>query len=280
MYTVKQLSDLAGISVRTLHYYDEIGLLRPSKVGENGYRYYDDAALLRLQQILLYREMGLELAQIKPILDSPDFDLLDALRSHRHALEQKIDRLQELVRTVDGTIMHLAGEIDMSKKRLFEPFSEEKQKDYERRARLQYDPVVVDQSYKRWNSYTKAEKDKVLAEGGQVYADLVAAIESGLSPQSPEVQTILERWHKHLQYFYEPTLEILRGLGELYNSEPEFIANFKKLHPDLPEYLQEAITQYVDDLEYVEIERLLEEDEQAASDKAKKTEQQKKGRAV
>ncbi len=86
MYTVKQLSDLAGISVRTLHYYDEIGLLRPSKVGENGYRYYDDAALLRLQQILLYREMGLELAQIKPILDSPDFDLLDALRTHRRAL--------------------------------------------------------------------------------------------------------------------------------------------------------------------------------------------------
>jgi len=78
MYTVKQLSELAEVSVRTLHYYDEIGLLKPSKVGANGYRYYDDAALLRLQQILFYREIGLELMQIKEILDSPDFDLVAA----------------------------------------------------------------------------------------------------------------------------------------------------------------------------------------------------------
>src|SRR5687768_10889673 len=115
MYTVKQVADLTRVSVRTLHYYDEIGLLHPSKVGANGYRYYDDDALLRLQQILIYREIGLELMQIKDILDSPNFDLLEALRSHRAVLEQKIGRLHQLVRTVDTTIMHLAGEIDMSK---------------------------------------------------------------------------------------------------------------------------------------------------------------------
>ncbi len=261
MYTVKQLSDLAAVSVRTLHYYDEIGLLKPSKVGTNGYRYYDNDTLLRLQQILFYREIGLELLQIKDILNSPDFDLLAALRSHRTALQEKINRQQNLITTIDSTIMHLAGEMNMSKKRLFEGFSEEKQKQYEREARLQYGPEIVNESVKLWNSYTKAEKEAIGKEGQQVYDDLVDALEAGRSAQSVEVQAILDRWRSHLGYFYEPTLEILCGLGELYNTNPDFIANFKKLHPDLPAFLQETITQYVDDLENAEIERMLAEDE-------------------
>ncbi len=262
MYTVKQLSELADVSVRTLHYYDEIGLLNPSQVGANGYRNYDDAALLRLQQILFYREMGLELMRIKDILDSPDFDLLAALRSHRTVLQAKISRLQNLVGTVDSTIMHLAGETDMSKRRLFEAFSDVKQKDYERAARLEYGPEIVNDSIKRWNSYTQTQREIIMGEGNQVYSDLVDAIEAGLAATSAEVQAILQRWHDHLRYFYEPTLDILRGLGEGYNSHPDFITNFQKLHPDLPAYLQEGITQYVDDLETAEIERMLAEDDE------------------
>jgi MerR family transcriptional regulator, thiopeptide resistance regulator len=111
MYTVKQLSNLAGVSVRTLHYYDEIGLLKPASVGQNGYRYYQDGDLFRLQQILFFREMDLGLLQIKEIVDHPDFDLVAALREHRHALQAKIDRMQTLIHTVDSTIMHLVGEI-------------------------------------------------------------------------------------------------------------------------------------------------------------------------
>ncbi|MEP7284916.1 MAG: MerR family transcriptional regulator [Chloroflexota bacterium] len=265
MYTVKQLSDLAQVSVRTLHYYDEIGLQRPAQVGANGYRYYNDADLLRLQQILFYREVGLELTQIKDILDRPDFDLLVALQSHRAVLQEKINRLEKLVSTVDSTIMDLVGAVKMSKKKLFEAFSEEKQKDYERLIRLEYGPTIVNESIKLWSSYTQAEKDKVLDEGNQIYGELVTAIEAGKSAQSGDVQGILERWHKHIHYFYEPTLDILRGLGELYNSSPDFIANFEKLHPDLPTYLQEAITQYVDDLEYAEIKRMLAEDEETVA---------------
>lgn len=261
MYTVKQLSALAGVSVRTLHYYDEIDLLRPSKVGVNGYRYYDNAALLRLQQILFYREIGLELMQIKEVLDSPEFDLVSALRSHRAVLHEKINRLQNLIATVDDTIGHLTGEIKMSKKRLFEAFSEEKQKEYEREARLQWGPTTVNESIKRWNSYIDAEKQAIGNEGQQVYNDLVDALEAGLPPQSREVQDILVRWHNHLRYFYEPTLDILRGLGQMYHDHPEFNANFSKLHPDLSAYLRDAIAQYVDDLETAEIERMLAEDE-------------------
>lgn len=262
MYTVKQLSDLAGVSVRTLHYYDEIGLLRPSKVGGNSYRYYDDSALLRLQQILFYREIGLELTHIKEILDSPDFDLVAALRSHRKVLNEKIKRLQSLIDTVDTTIKHLTGGTDMSKKQLFKAFTEEEQKQYQREARLQYGPDTVNESIKRWNSYTKTQQEAILEEAGQIYNDIVEAIRDGKSPLSEEVQGVLQRWHSNLHHFYEPTLEILRGLGEGYNTHPDFIANFQKLHPDLPAYLQEAITQYVDDLEYAEIERMLAEDDE------------------
>jgi len=158
MYTVKQLSELAHVSVRTLHYYDEIGLLNPSKIGANSYRYYDEAALMRLQQILFYREIGLELMQIKAILDSADFDLVAALHSHRHVLQERINRLEHLIDTVDTTLNHLGGELTMSKKKLFKGFSPEKQKQYEREARLQYGPDRVNESIKRWNGYTKAQQ--------------------------------------------------------------------------------------------------------------------------
>lgn len=265
MYTVKQLSDLAQVSVRTLHYYDEIGLLPPSQIGENRYRYYSDEALLRLQQILFYREIGLELMQIKDILDRPDFNLERALRSHKRVLQSKIERLKTLVDTVDQTIKHLAGETTMSKKQLFQAFSEEEQKEYEREARLQYGPDVVNDSIQRWNSYGKAKQEDIMAEASQIYIELAEAIDAELAPDSEEVQAILVRWHENLRNFYEPTLEVLRGLGEHYNTEPRFIANFKAVHDELPQFLQDSISTYVDELETAELARILAEDEANAN---------------
>jgi len=153
----------------------------------------------------------------------------------------------------------------MSKKQVFQAVNEKKQKDYERSARLQYDPVTVNESIKRWGSYDDSQKEAISAEGNRIYSDLADALIAGKAPQSAEVQVILEGWHNHLGHFYEPSLEILRGLGELYNTNPDFIANFKKLHPDLPGYLQAAITQYVDDLEEAELARLLAADQSKAN---------------
>lgn len=265
MYTVKQLSELAGVSVRTLHHYHQIGLLNPSKIGANGYRYYDDAELFRLQQILFYREIGLELMQIKDILDSKDFNLVDALRTHRSVIQDKMKRLHNLIDTIDSTISHLTGETPMSKKKLFQGFDEAKQKEYEREARLQYGPDTVNASIKRWNGYSKAHQESIMAEAGEIYNDLVKAMEAGKEPGDTDVHAILERWHNNLRNFYEPTLDILRGLGMGYNSDPNFIAFFQQLHADLPQYLQDTITQYVDDLEYAEIERMLADDEERRS---------------
>lgn len=146
-------------------------------------------------------------------------------------------------------------------KQLIKPHSEKKQKEYERLIRLEYGPDIVNESVKLWNSYSKAQKERISEEGNQIYDDLLKALKAGQSPQSDEVQAILPRWHQHLRYFYEPTLDILRGLGATYNTHPDFIANFKKLHPNLPGFLQEAISLYVDDLETAAIQRLLDGEE-------------------
>lgn len=260
MYTVKQVSQLAGVSIRTLHYYDEIGLLSPSKVGANSYRYYDDASLLRLQQILFYRELGLELNPIKDLLDSPDFDTVSALKAHREALRDKAQRLSALMNTLDETIDHLERGTPMSKRKLFDPFSEEKQKEYEREIRLSYDKNLVAESQRRYASYSEAEKQAIGEEGNQIYSEIVDAIEAGLAHTSDTMQALLQRWHQHLRYFYEPPLEVLRGLGDLYTSHPDFIANFAKIHPRLGEFMQAGINVYVDALETEYLERLIEQD--------------------
>ncbi len=247
MYTVKQLSDLAGVSVRTLHYYDEIGLLKPSSVGENGYRYYADDAVFRLQQILFFRELDFSLMDIQSILDRPDFDVVDALRAHRVALQNRIGRLHDLMETIDHTISHLTGDTPMSKKKLFAGFTPEEEKHYEQEARQMWGDQAVDDSYKRLNGYSTQQKEQIGAEGQAVYTDLVAAIDQ--DPASPAVQAIIARWHQHLRYFWEPNVEALRGLGDLYNEHPDFARNIGELHPNLPAFMREAINHYCDGLE-------------------------------
>jgi DNA-binding transcriptional MerR regulator len=215
-YSIKQLADLAGVSRRTLHHYDKIGLLKPSGKGANRYRYYDDQAALRLQQILFYRELGISLAEIQEILDQPDFDV------------------------------HVKGEMKMSDHEIFEGFTEEQQEAYAQQARERWDPKLVDQSMKLWKSYSPEEKQQVLDEGKAIYLDILEDMKAGKDPGSPEVQACLVRWHQHMRYFYEPTWGVLRGLGQMYASSPDFRATFEKMDPDLPDFLNEAIQVYTD----------------------------------
>lgn len=242
MYSVRQLSNIAGVSVRTLHFYDQIGLLRPTRDSGNGYRRYGEPDIVRLQQILFYRELGLSLDDIKAIIDRPGFDVLDALSEHRQALHERVDRLNALIDTIDTTITHLKGEVEMSAKDLFAGFSEEKQKQYEEEIRTKYDKKIVDHSVKRWGSYSSAEKDRIKAEDEAVYSDLLACMDKGET--SPEVQAVIARWRQHLRHFYEPTPEMLAGLAGLYVEHPDFHANFSQLHPDMPEFLNRAILIY------------------------------------
>lgn len=243
MYTVKQLSKLAGVTPRTLHHYDEIGLLKPSRVGENGYRYYGEESLLRLQQILFYRELGFPLEDIKKLMGRRDFDVVGALYGHKEALQNQVTRLNRLIHTVDNTIKHLKGNIIMSEKGFFEGFSEEQQEQYAAEAEKLYDPETVRESNRKWKTYSAAKKETILAEGNAVYVDMIAAMPKGAA--SPEAQAIVERWRKHMDYFWTPNLDQLLALANGYNNDPRFKANFDKMHPQLAEFMGEAVKVYV-----------------------------------
>ena len=244
MFTVKQLSSMAGVTPRTLHHYDEIGLLKPSRIGENGYRYYGEEALLKLQQILFYRELDIPLDEIKKIMGRRDFDVLGALQSHKDALNKQAVRIDRLIQTVDNTIQHLKGKTKMSEKGLFEGFSEEEQEKYAQEAEQMYDPETVRESNRKWKAYSAAKKEAILAEGKAVYLDMVTAMPKGAA--SAEVQAIVERWRKHMDYFWTPSLDHLIGLAEGYSNDPRFKANFDKMHPDLAEFMRKAVKVYVE----------------------------------
>jgi DNA-binding transcriptional MerR regulator len=243
MFTVKQLSKMAGITPRTLHYYDEIGLLKPSRVGDNGYRYYGEDALLRLQQILFYRELDMPLEAIREIMGRRDFDVLSALESHKSNLRKRIAQMERLIATVDHTILHIQGQKAMSQKQLFQAFSDEQQAEYEKEIAEKYDAATVKASSKKWKAYSAAEKQRIADEGNAVYQDILLAMPNGAA--SPEAQACVERWRRHIEYFWTPNEEQLLGLADLYNDDPRFKANFDKVDPHLAEFLRAAVKVYV-----------------------------------
>ena len=244
MYTIKQLADLANVSRRTLRYYDQIDLLKPTAVADNNYRYYDQEAILRLQQIRFYQELDFSLDDIRKILDKSDFNALQSLQTQKAALQQQAERLNRLIKTIDNTILLLEGKRQMDNKDLFVDFDEAKQKEYAAEAERRWDPKLVRQSNQHWNRLNKDEKQVIFQEGNQIYLDMIDQL--GSPPNSEAVQAIVARWHQHTRHFYEPTFDILRGLGQGYAHDPAFRATFEAMHPDLPDFLHQAITVYCD----------------------------------
>ncbi len=242
MLTVAQVCRVAGVTPRTLHYYDEIDLLEPTEVGENGYRYYDERALLRLQQILLYRELEIPLGEIKRILGRSEFDILSALAQHRSALEARIGRMQRLLATVDETIEHIREERPMDQARIFSGFNKEEQERYAEEAEERWDPQTVRESNRRWNAMSEEEQQGILSEGNEIYADLARLIDDG--PETPSVQDCVKRWHEHIKRFWSPKPEQLVGLAELYSSDERFKKNLDHFDPRLAAFMKDAVGVY------------------------------------
>lgn len=243
MYTVKQLSDIAGITRRTLHYYDQIGLLSPSKIADNGYRLYSEQSLLRLQQILFYRETGCTLTQIGNILDNPGFDIELALFDHRQQLLKQKAHINRLLTAVEETLDYQKGNRKMSHKQLFKAFNDEEQERFGQEAMQQYDPATVKASNQRWKKYSKEQKQQIQDQGNAIYQDIVKTIPLG--PSSAEAQQCIERWREHMAYFWTPNLDQLVGLASLYNEDPRFKENFDNLDPKLAGFMLEAVKIYV-----------------------------------
>ena len=233
--------------MRTLHNYDQIGLLSPARIAENGYRQYDDAELLRLQQILFYRELDFKLMDIRALLDDPNFDRIAALEEHGNALTARLLRIEGLIETVEDTIQHLKGEKEMSKKALFEAFSEKEQAEYAKQAEQKYNPETVRASNRKWKGYSAEKKQAILDEGNQVYTDMISAMPKGAD--SPEAQAIVARWRRHIDYFWTPNLDQLLGLAVMYGQSPDFKTKFDAMHPRLTDFFREAVEIYVNDCE-------------------------------
>ncbi len=245
VYTVRQLAQLAGVSVRTLHHYDAIGLLQPSSRSAAGYRLYEQNDLLRLQQILFFRELDFPLEDIRRILDHPGFDRVEALESHRRMLLARTARLAVLVRTIDRTIERLQEEtMPLTDAELYEGFSEEQIERYQREVREQYDPTVVAESDRRVRQMSRGQWAALKAEGEEVNRLLASLI--GSDPGDPAVQAAIGRHFTMMGQFYTVTPQIYRGLGQLYVEHPEFRAYYEAYAPGLADFMQAAMEVYCD----------------------------------
>ncbi len=241
-YTVNKLAKLSGVSVRTLHFYDEIGLLKPAYYGENNYRYYEEAQLLMLQQILFYRGLGFQLSDIQRIISSPDFDKVAALQSHRKILEKNLDQTKILIETVDKTIAHLRGKEPMKLEDIFHGFNAEKQKLYENflvDSGVSQD--VINKSKDKIKNWTKEQWMENKREGDKIHLDLVSAINNHLDPSSPEVQKLIKKHYQMTTIFWTPTREGYIGLSQFYCSHPDFVKFYDGIHPKLLKFLVEAM---------------------------------------
>lgn len=250
-YTVKDLSKLSGVSIRTLHWYDQKGLLTPSAVGENGYRYYKDEQLFTLQQILFFRELGCTLAQIKNILKGQEFDKVKALQTHKRKLEQKIIRYESLIKTIDNTINHLQGTNKMDSKNLYNGFDLVKQKQYEdylvRYHGTQAEDLILE-SRKNTQTWTPEDWEQIKEEGNKIYAELALCIQQGFSASDKKVQDLI---HKHYQMncrFYDTSKDVYLALSDLYINHDGFRKFFEDHHADLPEFIADAMKVYAQKL--------------------------------
>ena len=231
-YTVTQLARLSGVSVRTLHHYDAIGLLTPAHVGANRYRYYGREELLRLQDILFHRELGIPLAEIGALIDGDDGERLARLRTHRQALAERLDRSRTLLDTIDRTIAELDGGQHMADKDFFKGFAPEKQDEYEAWLveRGTTTRESIDASNAQLMAGGKAGMKAHMAEMEEAEAALAEAFRSGLEPDSPEVTPLLERHRRWVAGMWgrECDGNAYAGMADIYLGHPEFRTHFDR----------------------------------------------------
>lgn len=247
MYSIGELALRAGVTRRTLHFYDRIGLLPAGRDPTNGYRRYTEADALRLQQIMLYRELDVPVAEIRDLLDAPGHSTLRALERHRERLLADHDRLGRLLRTVESTLESLQRGTLMTLPNLFDGFSPEKQEAYAREAAERWDTDLVKASNQRWSNCSEQQRRAIMDEGNAIYRDMAGLTDRAVTDAA--VQAVVRRWHRHLQHFYQPTREMLRGLADLYVSDGRFTDNIDRFGDGLAEFMNEAIHCYCDRLE-------------------------------
>jgi DNA-binding transcriptional MerR regulator len=224
-YSVKQVAKLAKVSVRTLHLYDQIGLLKPTLRTPAGYRIYSEAELLRLQQILFYKEMDIPLQQIGIILDAPDFDLVQALKKHKTALKARRNQIATMLTTIDKTINHLKHKDMVNYEELYGGFSKEEAAAIRKQAVEKW-PKEVERSEKALAKMGKEGFKALKREQEDITAALISLMHE--KPESPTVQFEIARHYQNIRRFWgtendaDPQAKAYSGLGELYITDNSY----------------------------------------------------------
>lgn len=247
-YTVQKLAKLAGVSTRTLRYYDEIEILKPARINSSGYRIYGQDEVNRLQQILFYRELGVNLTDIKQIMTNPAFDESKALKEHREQLLDKRKQIDQLIANVEKTIAQKEGRITMSDQEKFEGFKkkaiDENEKKYGKEIREKYGEETVKQSNEKFMNMSKEDHDEATRLAEELMETLREAMKTG-DPAGELAQKAAEM-HKQWLMFYWPSYskEAHAGLAQMYVDDERFTAYYDKEQPGTAIFLRDAIHVY------------------------------------
>jgi MerR family transcriptional regulator, thiopeptide resistance regulator len=244
--TVKQLAAISGVTVRTLHHYDDIGLLKPAFVGGNGYRYYGRAEQLRLQRILFHRELGVPLSAIGELLDLEGENQIGVLRQHREKLAAERERYRVLIETIDRTIDDLRGERVMANADLYKGFSPEKQAGYEAWLTERYGDAMragIEHSKKSYARITPAEQEALGRELQAVEEALADALRKGIDPAAQAVEVLIKRHRAWVAAMWgRPcSAQAYSGLADLYLGHPDFVARYEGIAKGFAAYLASAM---------------------------------------
>ncbi|MBC2100540.1 MerR family transcriptional regulator [Listeria booriae] len=244
-YTVQKLAKLAGVSTRTLRYYDEIGILKPARINSSGYRIYGQNEVDRLQQILFYREMNVGLDKIKAILEQPDFDETEALKTHRAQLLDKRKQLDELIRNVEKSIAHSERRITMTDQEKFEGFKQkmidENEEKYGTEIREKYGDDKINKSNAKLKGMSEAEMERVNHLAETILVELAEAFETG-DPAGDKAQEVAAMHKEWLSTYWDTySKEAHAGLAQMYVDDERFTAYYDKDQPGLAAFLRDAI---------------------------------------
>jgi DNA-binding transcriptional MerR regulator len=247
-YTINELAKMAGVSARTLRYYDGFGLLAPRRNHSNGYRVYGAAEADRLQQILFYRELGVRLDEIKRILTAPEFDPLAALASHLDALKARQTQLGVLIHNVEMSIQAMKGEINMSDTEKFNGFKQKLIDDNEHRYGAEIRAKYGDEAVDRSNARLQGMSQEQYAQSERLRQEYEEALKESFSqgdPSSPLAQKACELHKQWLCCFYDSySKEYHTGLVQMYTEDPRFTAYYDKIAPNCAVFLRDAVNIY------------------------------------
>lgn len=236
---VKEVSQMTGVSVRTLHHYDDIGLLVPDDMTESGYRIYSEENLVTLQQILFFRELGFSLKKIKELLSSPSFDRHEALEMQHKMLIAKRQQLDEMIDTIEKTIRHEKGEVRMTNEEKFQGFDFSKNP-YEQEARDRWGDKAVDESNKKVAQFGP----EIGEEMNRIYFSLAEIRHT--DPTSKEAQMRIEEWYDLLNKMGNYSLEAFAGLGEMYVADERFTKNIDQFGEGLAIFMRDTMKVYAE----------------------------------